>query len=304
MLTEEQKELRRQGIGGSDAAAVAGVSRYKTPVDLYLQKIGLAEDNSEESEAAYWGNVLEPVIANKYATRENKTLYVRQAMLRADKYPWMIANVDRIILAENGILECKTCSQYKREEWGEEYTDQMPDEYLLQCAHYAVVLDAAYVDLAVLIGGQTFRVYRYERNKQLEKNLIELEHDFWHNRVLKQIPPTLSSYEDAIKLWKKNDESSKTIAPELKDHIKSYIFYKQKIKEYQEQQDLDKAKICEYLQDSSTLLDETGTPIATWKTQAANRFRMDDFKKSHPDLYKAYCKTSESRVFRLKELNV
>lgn len=302
MLTEEQKEVRRQGIGGSDAAAIAGVSRYKTPVDVYLQKHGLAEDNDKESEAAYWGNVLERHVADRYAARETKMVTVEPTLLKSEKYPWMIANIDRRIIGENAILECKTCNQYKYDEWGEEYTDEVPDEYLLQVAHYAIVLDVSYADLAVLIGGQAFRVYRYERNKQLEQNLIELEHDFWHNNFLKQIPPALSNYEDAGKLWKLSDDSSKTIAPELNDHLKSYQFYKQRIKEYQEQQALDKAKLCEYLQESSTLLDEYGQKIATWKNQSTCRFQMDEFKKSHPDLYKQFCKTSESRVFRLKEL--
>lgn len=302
MLTAEQKEIRKSGIGGSDAAALAGESRYKSPVDLYLQKWGLTEESQEESEAAYWGNVLEPVIAREFELREGKKLVIEPNLLRHEKYTWMIANIDRFIVDENAILECKTCSEYKGGEWGEEYTDQIPDEYLLQCAHYAIVTDAKYVALAVLIGGQSFKVYKYERNKELEENLIDLEHDFWHNHYLKKIPPDVKFYKDSGSLWKKSNGTSKTISTELSAHLKSFIFTRNKIKELTEQLDFDKAKLCEFLQESSTLLNEIGINIASWKTQKTSRFDVDKLKNDQPEIYCQFLKTTESRVFRIKEL--
>lgn len=302
MLSEQQLAERKTGIGGSDAAAILGLSRYKSRVELYLQKLNLISDNQEESEASEWGNILEPIIANKYAEREGKKLIIAPNLFRSEKYPWMIANVDRLIEGENAVLECKTCSAYKHTEWGLEYTDDIPDEYLIQCAHYAIVLNAKYVEIAVLIGGQRFGVYRYERNKDLEQVLIEHEHDFWHNHILKEVPPSILTYEDASKLWNKDNQKTKQLPKELSDHLKSYFFIRDKIKEYQEQLDFDKAKLCDYLQDASILLNELGIPIATWKSQKTSRFQMDRFKESHPELYRQFSKTTESRVFRVREL--
>lgn len=302
MLTEEQKEIRKSGIGGSDAAALAGESRYKTPIDLYLQKLGMAEESQEESEAAYWGNVLEPVIAREFELREGKKLTVEPNLLRHEKYTWMIANIDRFIPAENAIWEGKTCSQYKYSEWGEEYSDQIPGEYLLQCAHYAIVKNASRVYISVLIGGQHFKIHTYERNKELEQNLIELEHDFWHNHYLKKIPPDVKFYKEAGKLWGKSNDKSKTLPVELTDHYKSFLFTRDKIKELKEQLDFDKAKLCEFLKESSILLNECGINVASWKTQVTNSLDIEKLKCEKPEIYKQFLKTTESRVFRVKEL--
>lgn len=301
MLTAEQKELRKTGIGGSDAAAIAGESRYKTPIDLYMQKLGIAEESNEESEAAYWGSVLEPVIAREFELRQGKKLIIEPNLLRHEKYPWMIANIDRFMPEENAVWEGKTCNQYKTSEWGEEFTDQMPNEYLLQCAHYGVVKNPSVVYVSVLIGGQNFKNYIYERNKELEQNLIELEHDFWHNHYLKKIPPDANFYKEVSKLWCTGTDTTKTVSNELINHYNSYIFCRNKIKELEEQQDFDKAKLCEFLQDSSILINDKGLSIATWKNQKNSRLDIERLKETHPEIYKQLLKTTESRVFRIKE---
>lgn len=308
MLTQEQKEFRKTGIGGSDASAIAGHNKYKTNVDVYLNKVGEKEEKEltgfedYRCDPRYWGHIQEPIVAQHYEIFEGRKVEIEPRLLRHPKYTWMIANIDRRIAGENAILECKTASEFKFKEWGEEYTDNFPDEYLFQCMHYAIVDDASYVDCAVLIGGNKFKCYRYERNKEAEELLIELEHDFWHNHVIPIIPPEIKTYEQACKLWRKQTPTSKTLPSGLWDHLESYRFVTNKIKEYQEQADFDKAKICEFLADSSILLSPLGMPLATWKEQAMEILDRQQLKKDYPDIYQQYIKTSTSRVFRLKEI--
>lgn len=309
MLTAEQKELRRTGIGGSDASAIAGHNKYKSNVDVYLNKAEEAEDKDDISDLAeykndprYWGHILEPIVAAQYEIFEGKKTALEPNLLRHPKYTWMIANIDRWIKGENAVLECKTAHEYKFKDWGfDEYTDEMPDEYLFQCIHYAIVTDCRYVDCAVLIGGNKFKVYRYNRDAETEQLLIELEHDFWHNHVLKKIPPEIKKYEDAVKAFKKTDKSTKTLPAELIDHIKSINFVNSKIKEYQEQLDFDKAKIAEFIGESEVLLSPLGMQIATWKPQLTTRVDIDRLKKERPEILDNYFYTTTTRVLRVKE---
>jgi putative phage-type endonuclease len=299
MLTEQQLEQRRQGIGGSDAAAVVGLSRYKTPVDVYLQKLGLAPDD-EESEAAYWGNVLEAVVASEFVRINNELFKHSGDLIKSKKYPWMIANVDRLLSHKNAVLECKTASAYKSGEWGEENTDEMPDEYLLQCAHYRIVTNCDYVALAVLIGGQTYRQYKYEKNTTLEERLIEKEYDFWHKNVLASEPPQIKSYEDALKLFNAASDSEKKLNAEIGDQLNDYLVTKFEIKKLTERADTLKTAICSYLGNDSVLLDELEQSIATWKKKTMRRLNIDKLKQEQPDIYKQYLNETVTREFRLK----
>jgi putative phage-type endonuclease len=299
MLTPEQKELRRTGIGGSDAAAIAGLSRYKRNIDVYLEKFNLIKDD-EESEPAYWGSVLEELIAQEYVKRTGKEVVREENLLRSEKYPWMIANVDRIIKGEKALLECKTCSAFKHKEWGADGSDEIPDEYLIQCAHYAIVYDAKYVDIALLMGGQHYGIYNYQRNKKLEDSLIEIEHDFWHNHYLKQMPPEPKNYADACKLFGNELGTSKKANEEIEKEIYRYYQAKQQIKVLTAQADSYKTTICSYLGNNSILINDFGLELATWKTKTMNRFNLELFKESYPDLYKRFLIAANCRDFRVK----
>ena len=178
MLTTAQHEARKNGIGGSDAGVIAGLSTFKTPFELWLEKRGeLEPQDLSDNAAVHFGVVLEDVIAQEYLDRTgnkirrmNKTIYHKQ-------YPWMLANLDRDVVNSNRILEVKTAGFAVG--WGEAGTDKVPESYLLQCQHYLAVTDKEIADLAVLIGGRDFRIYHIPRDDDLVNSLIEIESEFW-----------------------------------------------------------------------------------------------------------------------------
>lgn len=216
----------------------------------------------------------------------------------------MIAHIDRWVNTgtKKGVLECKTTNAYSLNEWGQEGTDEIPMAYLLQIAHYTLVCDVCIVDLAVLIGGQHFRIYSYHRNKKLEEKLIGIEYDFWHNHVLKKEPPVVKNYRDALSLWPVDDGSAITIAdPALRDHITQLHQIKQQMKQLEQTADSVQAHISAAMKEATMLVDYGGSLLATWKMQTSQRFDTTTFKKSHPDLYNQFTKSIPSRVFRLKE---
>ena len=107
MLTEQQLENRRRGIGGSDAPVIVGVTNWKQPLQLYYEKRGEAEFEGPSGEHIDFGNLLEETIANEAARRlgvkvrrANKTRYHRER-------PWMLCHLDRDIVGQPWIMECK-----------------------------------------------------------------------------------------------------------------------------------------------------------------------------------------------------
>lgn len=300
MLTRDQKLNRQSGIGGSDLGAIAGVSKYKTPLEVYLSKIGVTIEEDEENESLYWGNALEGVVAEKYAKVTGKTLLESHHTYRHPTMPWMLAHVDRIIQGEKGILECKTAGYRQSKLWGEEGTDQIPVEYLLQCAHYSIVMDVDFVDIAVLIGGNQFRIYKYIRNSALEEKIIKIEEDFWKNHVELRIPPDSQSVNDSFLQWPiSTNESSKTCTEEIENIFDSLKSLKRDIAALEKKEEELKSKICEFMKNDEILISRDGIKLAIWKTQLSNRLDTFELKLQNPELYHQFIKQTSSRVFKL-----
>lgn len=207
---------RKQGIGGSDIAAILGLSPWKTPVDVYLDKTNQTPAEYQESEPAYWGTVLEEVVAHEYAKRNDRKVQRITQMLRHPEREWMIANLDRAIvtpgsrarfdngrlLGADGILECKTASAYKAGEWGTATDeDAVPTHYAAQCMWYMAIAGLDYCDIAVLIGGQKYLDKRIERDDETIRGMVERADEFWHKHVLERIPPEPTTAGDVAKLF-------------------------------------------------------------------------------------------------------
>lgn len=207
MSRNDWLELRKQGIGGSDAAAVAGVSKYNSPYMVFWDKVESVPQEKPDHviEAAYWGNVHEPTIRKEFALRVNlqreeeglpplKVIH-RQAIFAHDDYDFIRTNLDGWVVGhENGkgIFEAKTAHYMLREDWA---GDDVPNAYMLQCQHNMLVMNANFCYLAVLIGGNTFKYYYIPRDEELIGYLLEIENKFWVNHVLAKIPPQMTGLE-------------------------------------------------------------------------------------------------------------
>ena len=191
MLTPEILEARKKGIGGSDQAVLLGLSPWKTPNDLYLEKRGEVEpEDLSDNQRIHFGEVLEDVVAQEYATRNNVKVERRNNMITSKKYPFMLANIDRKVVGVKKGLECKTADKFTYTQWGEQGSDEIPDYYRVQVEHYMIVTGYTEWDLAVLIGGNDYRDYHIQQDKELSEELIEHAAKFWE-RVEKGFPPPL-----------------------------------------------------------------------------------------------------------------
>lgn len=190
---------RRQGIGGSDAGIIMGLNKYKTAFELWLDKTGQILPDESAGEAAYWGNQMEEVVAKEFEKRTGKKVRRSNMMYQHPEHDFMLANVDRFIVGEDALLECKTASAYLAKEWE---SDEVPATYLVQIQHYLAVTGKSKAYVAVLIGGNKFIWKEIERDEELINQIIAFELDFWETNIKGHVAPALDGSSAAEKYLK------------------------------------------------------------------------------------------------------
>ena len=90
--------LRKEGLGGTDAAVIMGMSKFKTLHRLWAEKTGRFQpEELSNDEAVHFGAVLEEVVAEEFTIRTGKKVK-KHGLLRSMEHPWMLASVDRILI--------------------------------------------------------------------------------------------------------------------------------------------------------------------------------------------------------------
>lgn len=192
MFTAEE---RRQYIGGSDIATIMGMNRWKTPLTLWLEKTGeIDNDIKSNNEAIELGTELEDFVAKKFSKQTGLKVRKRSEKYTHKKYPFLVAHVDRLISGSQELLECKTCSAYKQNEW---IGDEIPKEYILQVIWYLGITGRKKGYIAVLIGGQSFKYKTIEFDEELFNLMVEMAVDFW-NCVQTKTMPALTPEDNEI----------------------------------------------------------------------------------------------------------
>ena len=189
---EQWLNVRKGGIGSSDAAAAVGLNPYKSQLELWMEKTGRDDnlpkvDPYDESSPMYWGTLLEPIVAAHYTRRTGNKVRRVNAVWQHPYQPWMLANLDREVMGapDVQILECKTAGINGARLW----KDGVPEYVQLQVMHQLAVTGKEAADVAVLIGGQELQVHRIERDESLISNLTELERQFWGYVERNEAPP-------------------------------------------------------------------------------------------------------------------
>lgn len=197
----EWLEQRRAGIGGSEAAAVLGVCRWKSPLALWSEKVGLTEpDDLSDNEAVEWGLRLERVVAEAFSDRSGRRIEMNPAfkVTRHPKYPWMLATLDAVQWCDGkpgpGNLQIKTAGAFVEKDW----RDEPPLSYQVQTSHEMAVSGLKWGSIAVLIGGQKLRWFDYDRNERFIAKLVAREAEFW-KLVETKTPPDADASEATTK---------------------------------------------------------------------------------------------------------
>ena len=196
LVTQDVTVNRQNYIGGSDIAAVMGKSRWKTPLKLWLEKTQKIEPQISNPEAVEMGQRLEQFVADLFTVRTGKAVRRAPKGYQHPDYPYMVAHVDRLVTGTDELLECKTTSAFKKEEWeGEE----IPNEYILQVMWYLGITRRKVGHIAVLIGGQTFKYKKIEFDQELFDIMVESAKDFWEKIQTKTAPAVSADDDDTLK---------------------------------------------------------------------------------------------------------
>ena len=296
-------EWRRRGLGGSDVAGVLNMNpKYTSPLKVYISKVEPPMDSDETSEAAEWGNILEPVVRNQFK-KKHPELKVRQShfMWRHPEYDFMVANVDGFLYDEKkgwGVLEIKTSSEYRLKEWE---GGRIPEEYLLQAQHYLGTLGLKWGWFAVLIGGNKYREFYFERDDELIDLIISFEKDFWTNHVMTGIPPEMDGSEASDTLIKKmyptesvkDKEDCIALPSEAGDLLEVIDTTKAQIKDLEFTKKEAENKLKQYIGEyqRASFFDRE----IKWHRIDTKKFDVKTFESEHPELYEKYLKQSSYR---------
>lgn len=293
--------LRRNGIGGSDAAAIMGLSPWRTAMDVWLEKTGeftRDDEHDEENEKMYWGTVLEAVVAKEFTRRTGLKTRRMNVMIQSRKHPFMLANVDRLVVGQPAGLECKTTGLYNLDDW----RIGIPEYYYPQVQHYMAVTgyDTWYV--AVLIGGQEYKHYEVPRDDGFIRELVAAESDFWR-RVTEKIPPpidgTNASTELLTRLYPEAEEGTEIELP--LDALALIIQYEEACRQEKEIQHVKNEA-------ANKLKDMLGSHErgfihdrqVIWKNVVSRRLDTKALQKEDPDIYQRFAQESVCRRFSIK----
>ena len=297
-LTDKQKASRDGALGSSDAPTVAGVSPYKSPLELFYQLTGhLPRYTEEETRAQKIGSLIQDPIG--YLAAEELGLKIRKAAPRVHPvHPFMTANLDFEIINNPkgpGCLEIKNRGAARP-------FDDLPDDITLQVAHQLAVTNREWAIVAVLFGFGNLKTYEVERNKELEGYLIELEARFML-RVEKGEPPTEQWTPETVGLLKKlyPTDSGKIIdlPAEMAVNATGFQQAKKEMEAANERKAVYEGLLKGAMQDAS-IAEIPGWGRLSWKTTKPSKyFDEDAFRQENPDLYAKYMKTRPGhRVFR------
>jgi putative phage-type endonuclease len=298
LTRQEWLAIRRKGIGGSDAAAICGLDPYRGALSVYLSKVGQTPD-ADPNEYMEWGNILETPIAEAFAQKTGYKIRKSNYILQHPEYPFMLANVDRMVKdedeADEGILEVKNVGEYKAEEWAD---GAIPESHQIQGQHYMAVTGAGYVWFAPLIGGNRLRPVKLVRSERMIASLIKIESDFWH-KVETKTPPPIDGSTDATKVLKFTYPTSTEQSIEIEESLyDQFVSTRQRrIEAELEERTLENEIKSQMKEAGAARIPGNPKPVFTWRGTVTRRVNLALLEQAEPEICAKYITESTSRRF-------
>jgi putative phage-type endonuclease len=292
-----RQHRRPWGIGGSDIGAILGVSPYRSAAHVWAEKVREGKDGEAVGPLPMrLGIYLEPFVVQEYEALTGNTTRQQTATLHHPEYPELFGHVDRLAtrtsqarVALDVVLECKTCSAWRANEWGPAWSDQVPAEYLTQCLWYLGLTQCSEAHLAVLLGNTDFRVYRIQRDEELQRHMFEAAHRFWVEHVLTETPPSVRTRNEVEALHPAHEVGlAKEAADDTLEAIKHLHQLQAHIEELETESNLIKDHIATTMGPAEQLT-WRGQTLATWKLgRETSRLDLDRLRREQPSLVTEY----------------
>lgn len=289
-------ELRRNGIGGSEAAAVTlGADPWSTAYEVYWSKKGRI-GSKEQTRQMEWGHRLEESIRRWFADVSGLRVIHEKIMYQHPEHPWMLANMDGLV-EDDAILECKNTDARHEESWA----DGPPLHYTLQTLHYLAVSGRARAYVAVLIGGNNPRYFVIDRDDETIAALIDKERDFWENHVLAGVEPEVTARESDAEilnsLWTPDEGSQIILPPDGVRALMDLALVKVEQKRLEEQRTGLENQVKAMLGGHEVGIGVDGKPLVTWKEYDDTRIDPARLRAELPEVAETYSNTKRVRKF-------
>jgi putative phage-type endonuclease len=303
-------EMNRVGfVGGSDVPAILGVSPWKSPHELWLQKTGRAareEVTPEQQKRFDRGHRLEPVVLQMLVDRlqdEGREVEVIATNKRYQdaEHPFMSCEIDFELMLDgehvNG--DCKTVHPFAAKKWGEEGTDEVPIDYAAQFMHGLGITGRDRCIVATLIGMDDLLIYEVARDEETIAEIRGRVVEFWNECIVADAPPDPIDFDDCKAIYAKSNGGSIEATSEIRDCVFNLAECKAKLKSLERTEEELSYRITAFMQPNAVLT-FGGNVIATWKNQDDTRIDQKLLKEDVPEIFTKYSRTKEIRVLRLK----
>lgn len=285
-------------IGGSDVAAILGVSKWKTPYALWCEKKGQASEPStpERDKVLNRGKRLEPYIVAMVAEEYGMIATDKNRIYTDAEHDFMRCEIDVEFGNENG--EIKTVHPFASREWGQELSDDLPLAYVAQCQWGLMITGRKVCHVFALIGDD-LRRYKVTRDDVLIRGIRAKVFNFWHNHVLADVAPDPVNSHDVLAAY--DGISGKVIEAdtELLTRINQLRACKERMKELDGMIEAESEAIKLAMLDAEIIAMD-GKPLVTWKTSEVVRLDTKAIKHDHPELCGKYARKTVERRFNLK----
>lgn len=295
---EQWLKMRKSGLGGSDAGAVCGLNPYSSPMNVYRDKT-TDEIDDIDNEAMRQGRDLEEYVARRFM--EETGLKVRRSnkMYRSEEYPFMLADVDRLVVGTGAGLECKTASAYNGDKWKD---GQIPPHYLIQCLHYMAVTGRREWYIAVVILGVGFRYQKIVWDDGMIGKLIAVEQAFWNQHVVPGVMPepdgSRACDEVLTQYYQRAEHKSSIPLVGFDDKLEKRERLLEEMGRLEKEQKQIEQEIKCYMQDHELAFSDRYR--GTWSNTDTARLDTKRIREERPELYQEYVKVTTSRRFAVK----
>ena len=296
---------RAKHLGGSDLGAILGLSKYRTALDVWLEKTGKSIQ-TESTMPLRFGSFAESFVASEYSRETGFALLEYAPIVLHKEYSFLGGHIDRFAMPRNflarddlftedgqcvatHILECKTANPFAQSEWGEPGTDQVPMAYLVQCLWYLLITQLERADLAVLFGNSDLRIYTITRDPSVETMLLDKAVQFWECHVKTDLPPPAQNEVDCKKLFAKSIPSKVVEAkPSTVKLLTTLPLAQSELEQCEARISQIKQVLMSEMQDAEVLT-FSGQTLATWKApKPSYRLDVKKLEQAHPELTEQY----------------
>lgn len=313
-IIKPEEHDRQKYLGGSDVAAVLGVSPWKTALDLFNDKIkprGPERTGRQLSRGIRWESVVAEMLTETLVAHGHKVEIVgTNRRFKDPGHPFLAAEIDYEIRLDGAEeitnVELKTVHPFKMREWGESGSDELPIHYTAQVAHGMGVTRRKSAMLAALFGADELRVYPVAVDQETIEAIRARCIAFWQNHVMQGIAPAPTNLADLAKLFPKEIEDRPAL---LADNELTLMAMRAReigaqVKALESEAERIEFQIKLAMKECGELVLPNQKTAFTWKLQKGKSVDQERLKAEFPEAFKACMKPWESRVFKRSAFSI